>query len=118
MNRLDDLKVYQLSMELSDRVWKLVSGWPPFQKKTIGIQLARATDSVSANIAEGHGRYHYGERRQFSYYARGSLSEVECWMAKCGSRRLIALDELKELQALASELGKMLNGYIRSIGRS
>mgnify|MGYP003574369313 FL=1 len=39
-------------------------------------------------------------------------------MTKCGSRQLIPFSELKELQALASELGKMLNGYIRSIGRA
>ena len=118
MNRLDELQVYQLSMQLSDRIWKHVSRWPDFQKRTIGIQLARAADSISANIAEGHGRYHFGERRQFNYYARGSLSEVECWITKCGSRQLIAFSELKELQALASELGKMLNGYIWSIGRA
>ena len=78
MDRLDDLVIYQMSMELGDRLWNLVKGWPEFERRTIGTQFARSADSVGANIAEGYGRYHYGEKRQFSYYVRGSLTEVAC----------------------------------------
>ena len=116
MNRLDDLEVYKLAMGFGDHIWKLVKSWSVFEQRTIGIQLVRAADSVAANIAESHGRYHYGERRQFSYYARGSLTESESWLAKCEARRLIPEHEVKELIQDAGQLGRMPNGYIRSIG--
>ena len=72
---------------------------------------------MSANIAEGHGRYHYGDRRQFAYYARGSLYESETWLRKSATRQLITPHLIKELNEQTGELGRILNGYIKSIGR-
>ena len=114
---LDELIVYQRAMNLGDSVWSIVNNWDGFAKHTIGRQLVRSTDSVSANIAEGHGRYHYGDRRQFAYYARGSLYESETWIRKSSTRRLIPPTVVKELNEQTDELGRILNGYIRSIGR-
>ena len=70
---LEELQVYQLSMELGEKIWKIVSEWNYFSKDTIGKQLIRNSDSVAANIAEGFGRYHFKKTKNFSYYARGSL---------------------------------------------
>jgi four helix bundle protein len=71
--KLEDLHVYQLAMDIGERVWEIVLDWNYFARDTIGKQLVKAADSVAANISEGWGRYYYKENRQFCYYSRGSL---------------------------------------------
>ena len=75
--KLEDLEIYRLSMKFGEKIWDLVENWDHFSKGTIGKQLIRASDSVSANISEGFGRFHFKETRQFSYFARGSLYETK-----------------------------------------
>jgi four helix bundle protein len=50
-------EVYQLSEAFSDTVGDIVMDWDNFRKDTIGKKIARPADSISANIAEGYGRY-------------------------------------------------------------
>jgi four helix bundle protein len=78
--RVEDLDIYQMAEELSDRVWEICIKWDYFAKDTIGKQLVRSTDSISANLAEGHGRYHFNDRLKYCYYARGSLEETKSWL--------------------------------------
>jgi len=90
---LEDLKVYQLAMEVGDSNWKIVSKWNYFERDTIGKQLVRAADSIAANISEGFGRYHFKENRYFCFVARGSLFETKTWLEKAVKRNLITLEE-------------------------
>lgn len=57
--KLEELEIYQLLMEIGEKVWEIVNAWNYFAKDTIGKQLIRSTDSIAANISEGFGRYHY-----------------------------------------------------------
>ena len=114
---LDDLKVYQLSMDIADRIWMTVHSWDSFAKSTIGKQLTRSADSIVANISEGYGRYFYKENKRFCYYSRGSLYETRTWLQKAYHRRLIDQAAYAELQRDLDTATRMLNGYIRSIGR-
>lgn len=66
---LDDLIVYRESKILGEEIWRIVESWNDFQKETIGSQLVRSVDSVSANLAEGFGRLSYKENRQFCVIA-------------------------------------------------
>jgi four helix bundle protein len=75
--KLEELRVYQLSMNLAEEVWEIVIKWDYFAKDTIGKQLIKASDSVAANLSEGFGRFFYKEERQFCYYSRGSLYEAK-----------------------------------------
>ena len=86
---INNLDIYRESMRLADVIWDLVCKWEDLAKNTIGNQFVRATDSISANIAEGHGRYHYKENQKFCYYARGSLVETQTWPEKSATRQLI-----------------------------
>ena len=112
--RVEDLDIYQMAEELSDRVWEICIKWDYFAKDTIGKQLVRSTDSISANLAEGHGRYHFNDRLKYCYYARGSLKETKSWISKAIRRKLIKT-EISELNHAIELLPKKLNAYIKSI---
>lgn len=115
-NSLNNLEIYRESMRLADDVWALVCTWDGFAKSTVGNQLCRAIDSISANIAEGHGRYHFKENQKFCFYARGSLTESQTWLEKSATRNLINKDIARELYRELESLHKRLNAYINSIG--
>ena len=115
---LEKLEVYQLSEAFSDMIWDLVSAWDYFKKDTIGKQLVRAADSISANIAEGYGRYYYKESKQFFYYSRGSLQETKSWLTKCKRRNIIEISKVEELINEAEKILAKLNGYIKFIAAS
>ena len=115
--KLEDLEIYQLSMEIGEKVWRIVEGWDYLYKKTIGTQLIRAADSIAANISEGFGRFHFKETRQFSYFARGSLYETKTWLTKGNQRKLISDTDLQHLLKDIDILGVKLNNYISSINR-
>ena len=63
----DDLRVLEDASKLSDLIWEEIQGWKPFDRDVVGKQLARAIDSIGANIAEAFGRYHYGEKIRRRY---------------------------------------------------
>jgi four helix bundle protein len=114
--RLEDFQVYQLSMEIGEKVWDIVVTWDEFARKTIGSQLVRSVDSVAANLSEGLGRYHYKEVKHFSYYSRGSLFETQTWITKAHNRKLISDDDFNYFITEIKNIGVKMNNYISSIG--
>ncbi|MBW6482757.1 MAG: four helix bundle protein [Vicingaceae bacterium] len=114
--KLEELKVYELSMELGEKTWAIVEKWDHFNKETIGKQLMRSVDSVAANVSEGFGRFHYKDSKNFSYYSRGSLYETKTWIRKAKNRNLIVEIEYIKFEEKINLIGKMLNSYIKSIG--
>ena len=112
-----DLDIYQMAEDLSDRIWEICIRWDYFAKDTIGKQLVRAADSISANIAEGHGRYHFNDRLKYCYYARCSLEETKSWISKAKRRNLIKT-EISEINHAIELLPKKLNAYIKSIKKA
>ena len=116
--KLEDLRVYNLSMELGEQVWEIVSSWNYFEKDTIGKQLVRAADSIAANLSEGFGRYHYKEAKNFSYYSRGSLYETKTWLTKAFNRKLISEEQFQPFISSIDNIGVKLNNYINSIGKT
>ncbi|QNN40322.1 MULTISPECIES: four helix bundle protein [Pedobacter] len=116
--KLEDLEVYNLSELISDKIWDIVMGWDYFAKDTIGKQICRAADSISANIAEGYGRYHFKENKNFCYYSRGSILEVKSFLRKSKNRNLISEDCYSELYAELQTMHLKLNAYIKYIGKN
>jgi len=115
--KVEDLEIYQMAEDLSDRIWNICIKWDYFAKNTIGKQMVRAADSISANLAEGHGRFHFKDRLNFCYYARGSLEEIRSWLSKASRRGLIS-SELAEIKQIVEILPKKLNAYINSIKKA
>lgn len=115
--KLEELQVYQLSMEMGERVWEIVIKWDFFSKDTVGKQLVRSVDSVAANLSEGFGRYHYNESKHFYYYSRGSLYETKTWLTKANNRKLITENDFNTFMNNINAIGVKLNNYINSIGK-
>ena len=114
---LDDFKTYNQAMQVGEEVWGIVSAWDSFLKDTIGKQLVRSVDSIAANLPEGLGRYHIKETRNFSFYSRGSLFETKTWLAKAYNRKLITKELFEKLINDLEVIGKMLNGYIKTLDK-
>lgn len=112
---LADLRVFREAEKLADKVWKTVTPWGHFEKQTVGIQFVRAADSVGANIAEAQGRYHFGERIQLLYYARGSLFEVRFWLRQAYCRGLVDLETGQAIAEHFETIAKGINNYVRSL---
>ena len=113
MHRLEDLEIYQLSMRIGDIVWETVMKWDSFSKFSMGTQIIKCVDSISANIAEGYGRNSNKEVKQFCFYSRGSLKETICFLQKSKTRNLISEDSFLLIMKDVDLLGKKLNNYIK-----
>ena len=100
---------------VADEIWQQVVQWDPFAKKVVGEQLARAADSIGANIAEAFGRFHYGEKLQFLYYARGSLFETKYWLNRSLARDLMAPDQVQAYASRLTSVARQLNAFAGSI---
>jgi four helix bundle protein len=113
---LEQLMVYRKSMEIGEEVYAMVNKWPPFDKYTLGSQLVKSADSMSGNIAEGYGRYHFKENKLFCFYSRGSMFETDCWIRKAEQRKLIPASDASRIYMELESNKRLLNGYINSIG--
>jgi four helix bundle protein len=101
---------------LGEQVYNFVMQWNIFDKDTIGKQFVRSTDSIAANLSEGMGRYHYKERKNFSFYSRGSLFETKTWLQKAKNRNLIDDVNFDKMLNTIESIGIKLNNYIKTIG--
>ena len=118
MLKLEDLEVYKVAIEIGDIVWDIVNKWDFFQRDTLGKQFTRAADSIAFNISEGYGRFHFAENRNFCYYSRGSAYETVTAINKARARNLLKEEEIKILEEKVNYYFKLINPYIKSIGKN
>lgn len=112
---LEDLRVLRAAESIADEIWKRVMRWDEFARDVVGKQLARAADSVGANIAESFGRFNFGEKLQFLYYSRGSLFETKYWLNRARARDLINETEVREYVDRLTKLARELNSLAGSL---
>ena len=110
--RLSDVNSYRIAFSLSNYVWRIVKKWDYFSKDTVGKQFARAVDSISANIAEGFGRYGKKDKINFYRYSYASTKESLDWNEKSRIRNLLNENEynyiFNELQKLPKEINYLI----------
>lgn len=111
--RVEDLVVYKLAAEVAEIVWNKVQAWPWIAKKTVGVQWIESTDSISANIAEGFGRFHKKDKVKFYYNAKGSTLESIEWTRKALKRALISEPEAKEILGILEKLPREIHFQIK-----
>ena len=111
----EDLRMLKVAEDIADTIYKVAMRWDEFPRDVVGKQIARAADSIGANIAEAYGRFHFGEKVQFLYYARGSLFKTKYWLNRAAARELIASAETKTYTARFTDLARQLNLFIASL---
>ncbi len=110
-----DLKVWQISVDLVETVYRLTGSWPKHELYGLVSQVRRAAVSVPANIAEGAGRRSTGEFIQFVGIARGSLAEIETLLVVAGRLGYLEKPTLELLLSDMAEVGRMLTGLMQSL---
>ena len=85
---IEETTLYKTFEEVADDVWSLVDAWPQFAKNAMGRQLVSAADSVTANLADGDGRYGSYDAIHFFVIARGSARETKDRLKRASKRGL------------------------------
>ena len=109
-----DLNAWKVNHELVLIVYKITEKFPKDEKFGMISQLRRAASSITANIAEGWGRYHFADKNRFYYQARGSSAEVQNFIILAIDLNYIDSDNHKQLKIKSFEGFKLINGLIRS----
>lgn len=115
INSFIDLDAWKVNHELVLKIYQCTKTFPQDERFGIIDQLRRAVSSITANIAEGWGRFHYQDRIRFYYQARGSNSEVQNFLILSRDLGYLNLEKFDELFNLAVKGYKIINGLIRSV---
>ena len=111
-----DLKVWKLSMDFVEAIYKALKTFPREERYGICDQIRRAAVSVPSNIAEGFGRDTPKEFAHFLSIARGSLYEVMTQLEIASRLGYLAQDS--GLYSQAESIGKMLNSLKKRLAAS
>jgi four helix bundle protein len=110
-----DLMVWQLGMELTERVYAISAKFPREELYGLTSQLRRAASSVPANIAEGNGRRSTRELARHVSIAIGSLCEVETFLQLAKRLDFGNADAIDQSLSMLAEEGRMLRGLQKSL---
>lgn len=112
MNSFEDMEVWKSARQLRIKISRLLKSFPSEEKYRLTDQLLRASRSVTANIVEGFGRFHYQENIQFCRQARGSLLETLDHLICSFDEKIINEEQLESVKADILNCLKILNGYV------
>lgn len=112
MNSFEELEVWKKGRELRQFVFIIAKSFPQEERYGLTSQIKRSSRSITNNIAEGFGRFHFQENVQFCRQARGSLTETLDHMIIAYDEQLISETVLAEFRSLYESCMKLLNGYI------
>jgi four helix bundle protein len=113
----EDLEVYKAAREFRKKIFGLVKQLPAEEKYNLGSQMRRAATSLTNNIAEGHGRFHYQENIQFLRQSRGSLEELLDDLNICLDESYFQVSEIDPVRVEGFEFLHRINGYIAYLRR-
>ena len=110
--RLDTFELYNLARAFRKKIYRVVRELPAAERYCLNPQMRRAAISVSSNVAEGHGRWHYRENIQFCRTSRGSVEEVIDDLNTCIDESYVDEAIVTQLKNEAYALISRINGYI------
>jgi four helix bundle protein len=110
--KLNDIDAYKIAFNLSNYVWDLVIKWNRIGLDTVGKQFIRSVDSISANVAEGFGRYSKKDKVKFYRISFGSMYESLDWNEKAFKRNLISKKEYDYIYSELQKLPKLIHQLI------
>jgi len=117
MQTLDTLEVYISAKTFRKEVNTIANTFPKEEKFLLAAQIKDSARSITANIAEGYGRFHYQEAIQFCRISRGSLLETYDHLSSALDEQYISENLFMEMKTKQEQLLKILNGYIAYLKR-
>jgi len=109
----EDLEVYKTARDFRRAMYNVARTLPEFEKYGLASQIRRAAVSLTNNIAEGHGRWHYLDHIKFVLQARGSLQELVDDLNVCEDEKYLPSVQVAELKERGWHVMKLVNGYMR-----
>ena len=116
--RLDDFELYQIARFFRQKVYQIARRLPDSEKFSLNVQMRRAALSITNNIAEGHGRWHFVENTRFCRIARGSVEEVIDDLNTCLDEKYGDNSVIIDLKNEAYNLIERINSYIAYLRRT
>ena len=113
----EDLEVYEVAREFRKAIYRVARRLPEEEKFALTRQIRRAAVSLTDNIAEGHGRFHFLEQIKFMLQSRGSLEELLDDLNVCEDEAYLPIQEIEPLRQEGWRVHKLINGYIRFLRR-
>ena len=110
-----DLRVWEKAMELAVEVHRLTTRLPKKDGDGLVSQMRRASASIPANIAEGHGRNHLGEYLHHLSSAKGSLTELETHLSLAERLETLSSDQTQNLLSRTAEISRMLASLAKAL---
>jgi len=109
----EELPVWKDARKFANKIYNLTKKFPKEENYGLTSQITRATVSIGSNIAEGFDRYSKKDFIKFLIIARGSISEIQNDLYIALDLKYINQNDFQETYALAKELGKQINGFIK-----
>jgi len=109
----EDLDVYQAARGFRKAMYGVARQLPDIEKFALANQIRRAAVSLTNNIAEGHGRYHYLDQMKFMRQSRGSLQELIDDLNVCADEQYLPVKEIVSLKEEGWRVRQLIDGYVR-----
>jgi len=114
MHNLNELKIWEKSMKITEAVYKISTTFPDDEKYNLTSQVRRSAVSIPSNIAEGAGRNSDNEFKHFLGVANGSLYELQTQvMLICQLYPKIEIPN--EILNMVNEFQKMIYALIKKL---
>jgi four helix bundle protein len=113
-----DLLVWEKSMDLAVRCYRAAQHLPKAEQLVLGYQVRKSAVSLPSNVAEGFSRHSTAHYIQHLWTAHGSGAELETQLTLGHRLELFTTHEAGILIRDAQEVGRMINGLVRSLERS
>ena len=112
INCFKDCEVWQLAKELLPEIYSITDKFPREEKFIFVSQMKRAALSITSNVAEGWGRFHYLSKINFFYIARGSIEELKSQTIIAKNLNYIDKVAFEDLMKKINKIGVKLNNLI------
>lgn len=114
----EDLNCWKMGREIRKEISSVIKTFPDFEKYELVSQMRRSSRSITHNIAEGYGRFHYQENIQFCRVSRGSLYELIDQLITAQDEKYISEEMFNQLKKNVLDCINVLNGYINYLKKA
>jgi four helix bundle protein len=114
----EDLECWKIGREIRKTVSELTKQFPKEETYGLSQHIKKTGRSITNNIAEGYGRFHFQENIQFCRISRGSAYEILDQLMEARDEEFITKDVFIELKDLINNFLRVLNGYINYLKRA